>query len=415
MKLFSEKSIAIRDALCVAAIVGLLVLCGCGNSGPVATVTPDQKSLVAGNNAFALDLYQKLKDQPGNLVFSPFSISIGAAMTYAGARGQTETELATALHFTLPQRNLHPAFSDLAARLDKVQRWNRITLTTANSLWGQQDYPFTPTFLDLVRQQYHAEAKAVDFRDGGSAAAAINSWTEQKTKAKIKSAVESGQLTPDTRLLLCNAIYFQGKWETPFDEKNTQPAPFYLTGQDSITIPTMTRNKGQFKTTQTGDVSLLELPYAGEGLSMIVLLPNAVEGLPDLERELTPAQLSQWLDELAKSSKHELVISLPRFKTTQGFELEVPLKALGVSNLFGAEADLSGMSGDKDLFISDAMHLAFIEVNESGTEAAATTVFKAKTKSMRRSFRANHPFLYLIRENQTGSILFLGRIVDPTK
>jgi serpin B len=414
MKLFAEKSITIRDALCVAAIVGLLVLCGCGNSVSVATVTPDQKSLVAGNNAFALDLYQKLKDRPGNLVFSPFSISIGAAMTYAGARGQTETELAAALHFTLPQRNLHPAFSDLAARLDKVQRWNRITLTTANSLWCQQDCSFTQTFLDLIRQQYHAEAKAVDFGNGGSAAAAINSWMEQKTKAKIKSAVQSGQLT-DTRLLLCNAIYFRGKWETPFDEQHTKPAPFYLSAQDYITIPTMIRNKGQFKTTQTGDVSLLELPYAGEGLSMIVLLPNAVEGLPELERELTAAQLSQWLDELAKSSKHELAISLPRFKTTQDFALESSLKALGVSNLFGAEADLSGMSGDKDLFISDAMHLAFIEVNESGTEAAATTMFKAKTKSMRRSFRANHPFIYLIRENQTGSILFLGRIVDPTK
>lgn len=395
--------------------VMLLAWLGCDSSRPAAGAAPDLDKLVAGNNSFALELYQTLKAQPGNLIFSPLSISTGAAMTYGGARRQTATELATALHFTLPPRTLHPAFRELAARLDQVQRWNRITLTTANSIWAQQNESFTPEFLTLLREQYHGQVQVVDFRNGDSVAATVNSWIERQTKSKIKTAVAPGQLTPDTRLLLCNAIYFRGKWETPFDEKNTKPAPFYLNDRDSVTTPTMFRHKGKFKAYRTEPVSLLELPYAGEDLSMIILLPPTTDGLPELENELTAAHLAQWLKQLDKSTKHEVSIALPRFKTTLSVDVKAQLGKLGVSRLFGAQADLSGMNGQTNLFISDAIHLAFIEVNESGTEAAAVTLFKAKTKGMTSRFLANHPFLYLIRENQTGSILFLGRIVDPTR
>lgn len=393
----------------------LLVLLGCDNSRPAGGASPDLKMLVAGNNTFALDFYQALKDQPGNLTFSPFSISTGAAMTYGGARRQTATELASALHFTLPPRTLHPAFRELAARVDQSQRWNRITLTTANSLWVQQNEALTPEFLTLIRQQYQGEAQVVDFRNGASVAATVNSWIERKTKSKIKGAVTPDQLTADTRLLLCNAIYFRGRWEIPFDEKNTKPAPFYLNEHDSVSVPTMFRNKGKFRAVQTGEVSLLELPYAGEDLSMVILLPAAMTGLAELERELTAAHLASWLKELAASAPHELAISLPRFKTSQSCDVKAVLEKLGVTQLFGAEADLSGMNGRTNLYISDAIHQAFIEVNESGTEAAAVTVFQAKTKGMTSRFLANHPFIYLIRDNQTGGILFLGRIVDPTK
>jgi len=399
------------------AIVGALaiVFSGCGDSGPAFVATADVKTVAADNNGFALDLYQKLKAQSGNLIFSPYSISSGAAMTYAGARTQTEAELAQALHFSLPQGKLHAAFGDLTARMDKLQRWNRITLTAANSLWCQQDYPFTTAFLDLVAQRYHAEAQPVDFRNGQSVRSTVNSWIKRKTKAKISEVIPSGQLTPDTRLLLCSAIYFKGKWETPFDESNTKSAPFYLASQNYVSVPTMMRRKGKFRAIQADGVSLLELPYVGEDLSMIILLPDAVDGLASLEQELTTEHLSQWLDQLFQSSKRELAVSLPRFKASQRFDLKQQLMALGASRLFGSEADLSGMNGKTDLFISDALHLAFIEVNESGTEAAAVTLFQAKSKGMTASFRANHPFIYLIRENQTGSILFLGRTVDPRK
>jgi serine protease inhibitor len=416
MKTSPVESTALPDFFRIIAVAFVATLSGCGKSAPAFVATSDVKTAVAGNNAFAVALYQDLKDQSGNLIFSPFSISSGSAMTYAGARGQTGTEMAGALHFTLPQEKLHVAFGSLAARLDQVQRWNRVTLTTANSLWCQKDYPFSQKFLDLIGQRYFAEAQLVDFKSAESARTKINSWIQRKTKEKISSAIAPDQFTPNTKLVLCNAIYFKGKWENPFDEKNTKPGPFYLTPPESVTVPMMVRQKARFKATTIDDLALLELPYAGNDLSMIVLLPDAVDGLPEVEHKLTTDNLSRWIDQLVQSPQHELAVLLPRFKTTQSLDLKKELSALGVSALFSqTDADLSGMTGKPDLYISDAVHKAFIEVNESGTEAAAGTWLQAKTMGMRSSFRADHPFIFLIRENQTGSILFLGRMVDPTK
>ncbi len=260
-------------------------------------VTPEVRSTVDGNTAFAIDLYQKLKDRPGNLFFSPYSISTSLAMTYAGARGRTETEMARVLHFHLAQTNLPIAFSELAARMNRIQRWNRITLTTANSLWCQKDYQFTGAFLNLVRKFYHAEARPVDFKHSAMAAAKeINDWVERKTKGKIKDAVEPGQFTDLTRLVLCNAIYFKGKWQHQFKVSDTKPAPFRVSTNETVTVPMMSQ-QAHFKTARSDDdsVALLELPYSGTDLSMIILLPQTeypppdVEspGLPDLERKLT--------------------------------------------------------------------------------------------------------------------------------
>jgi len=400
----------------LAGILILAAVAGCGDPASTSATAPEMKSTVAGNDAFALDLYQALKDQPGNLVFSPYGISAGSAMTYAGARGQTEREMAKVLHFTQSPGQLHATFNSLATRMDKVQRWNRITLTTANSLWCQEDAQFLPTFLNEVRQSYLADARLVDFKRPEAARTDINSWIAQKTKQKIDGAIGPGQLTPDTRLVLCSAIYFKGKWEHPFDDKNTKPCPFYLSPEQTVAVPMMIRRKAEFKAAWTNDLSLLELPYAGKDLSMMILLPDAVDGLPDLERQLNVENLSRWIALLTQSPKRELAVLLPRFKTTQGIDLKTALSALGMPTLFNkSDADLSGMNGARDLYISDAVHKAFIEVNESGTEAAAATWFAPTTKSMTSSFRADHPFLFLIREHQTGSILFLGRIVDPTK
>lgn len=373
--------------------------------------------IVKGNTAFALDLYQRLKDQPGNLFFSPYSISSALAMTYAGARGQTESEMAKTLHFSPPQGDLHAAFSTLAAQLDEVQGKGRVALTVANSLWCQQSYHFADAFLNLTRRQYRAETRLVDFKNAAEAARGeINTWVERKTNEKIKDLIGPGMLTPLTRLVLCNAVYFKGKWALQFDPKRTEPVPFFTSPDKSLPVPMMWQ-ESSFKMADAGDVSLLELPYAGDDLSMIVLLPKAVDGLPALERKLGADSLGKWMAELGQARTDKLFVWLPRFKTTCRFGLAKTLAAMGMPSAFSGAADFSGMTGTHDLFISDVVHKAFVEVNEEGTEAAAATgvVMTLGMVSRPRIFKADHPFLFLIRENHTGSILFLGRITDPTK
>ena len=387
--------------------------------------SPEIKSVVEANNAFALDLYQQLKDKPGNLFFSPFSISSSLAMTCAGARGQTELEMTNALHFKLPPEKLHPAFKSLMARLGEIQRWNRIVLKSANSLWCQNDHHFTADFLKTVRENYSAEAKSVDFKNAsGAAADEINRWIDEQTNHKIKSGIGAAQLTPDTRLALCNAIYFKGKWLHPFKEKDTKPSPFNVTTNEAVTVPMMWQSEPcKHAMTEDYSVEMLELPYSGQDLSMVILLPGRVEYVPDaehndvhdLEQKLTAENLRAWLEKLDAKNPHKTSVGLPRFTTTSSFNLVNELKALGMTSAFDGTADFSGMDGTTNLFLSDVFHKTFVEVNEAGTEAAAVSIVLAKTKGMNDHFVVDHPFVFLIRENGSGSILFLGRIIDPTK
>jgi len=415
---------------CGFGFVGLIVLASAIISAMPQTprpltISPEVKSTVDGNTAFALDLYQKLKEQPGNLFFSPYSISTSLAMTYAGARGQTENEMAKVLHFNPAQTNIHVAFGALTERMDKVQRWNRITLVTPNSLWSQRDYPFTAAFLDLIHSDYKADTRLVDFKTAPETARdEINSWVEKKTNGKIKDVVAPGQFTDYTRLVLCNAIYFKGKWQTQFKPNDTKPAPFHVTTNETVTVPMMYQHS-EFKMALSDDyaVELLELPYSGKDLSMIILLPEVEFGLPDveqpgllgLEQKLTAENLHAWLAKLDQDNPHKTWVALPRFTTTQSFELADELKSLGMPSAFNDTANFFGMDGTTNLFISDVIHKAFVEVNEAGTEAAATTWVHVATKSMSGRFIVDHPFIFLIRENGSGTILFLGRIVDPTK
>jgi serpin B len=394
-----------------------------GDPAPV-NLSADAKSLVDGNTEFALDLYQKLKEQPGNLFCSPYSISTALAMTRAGARGTTESEMAHVLHFTVPQENLPAAFAALTERMKRIQN-RRITLTTANALWRQKGYHFLPAFLDQLRTGFDAESREVDFVGSPSAASGeINQWVGQKTAGKIKDIAAPGQFTSDTRLVLCNAIYFKGTWLKKFKEADTRPEPFHISTNQTVTA-SMMHQTGNFRTASSDDsaVQMLELPYSGRDLSMIILLPNSVlaglldaeAGLPDLERRLTAATLREWLTRLDRAGEEESIVALPRFTTTQEFELSGILKSMGIPTAFGAAADFSGVDATDQLFISGVMHKAFVEVNEAGTEAAAATTVTATLKAETVRFIADHPFLFLIRDNGTGSILFLGRIVDPTR
>lgn len=388
------------------------------------TPSPEIKTVVDGNNTFALDLYQQLKDRPGNIFFSPFSISTALAMTSAGARGQTEREMTNVLHLDLPPEKLHPAFKRLIERMDKVQRWNRIILKSANSLWIQKDYPFNAAFSRLLDQNYFAQAKSIDFKNGPAAANEINQLVERKTSGRISSIVPAGHFSRSTRLVLCDALYFKGKWQHQFKQGDTKHAPFHVSTNHTVTVPMM-RQKAHFKISGSddGSVQLLELPYVGKDLSMIILLPEFQlwdrdvnePGFSDLEKKLTPENLQPWLRQLDKTPEHEAWVSLPRFTTTQTFDLVPELNSLGVKSAFNHLADFAGIDNSTNLFISNVMHTAFVDVNESGTEAAAITMITVATKSMTRQFIVDHPFIFLIRENASGTILFLGRITDPTK
>jgi serpin B len=377
----------------------------------------DRAAMVEGNNAFAIDLYGQLRTQSGNLFFSPDSISTALAMTYAGARGDTATEMAKTLHFTLPPQRLHPAMGGLLGDLNAPHDGYKLRM--ANALWAQQGYTFLDDFLKLTNSDYGAGFKQVDFKDATEAARlTINQWVEQQTDDKIKDLLQPGVLSSSTRLVLTNAIYFKGDWQTQFDKAQTRDEDFHLSAAQNVKAPMMHR-EGGFNYFDGGTFQILEIPYKSAELSMIVLLPNDVGGMFALEQSLTAPNTRQWLGQLRPVPK--VIMTLPKFKMTQQFELQDTLGAMGMTLAFDAHADLSGMTGNREFSISAAIHKAYIDVNEEGTEAAAATAVVMRSMMARMQqpappvFRADHPFIFLIRDNRSGGILFMGRVTDPTR
>ena len=379
-----------------------------------AAIDPNQQTIVAGNNKFALELYGKLENQQGNLFLSPYSISTALAMTSAGAIGQTEKQMAETLCFA-PMKNeqFHKSFGEIIKQLNASGKKGGYELAVANSLWGQNGYKFLPDFLTIVRENYGGDLEQVDFAAQTEAARKkINAWVESKTKDKIKELIKAGTLDSMTRLVLTNAIYFKGKWESQFKPEQTQDAPFTLLGGQNVNAPMM-HQTGKFGYMETDILQALEMPYVNNDLSMVVLLPKKADGVKDLEKELVSDNLADWL---ARIHKREVQVFFPRFKMTSEFELAKVLGAMGMPDAFSGKADFSGMTGNRDLFISAVIHKAYVEVNEEGTEAAAATGVTMKLTSIPTPspvFRADHPFIFLIRDNQTGSILFLGRVANP--
>ena len=395
-----------------------LVLSGnCGaQTEPPAPKSSDSPlaDVIAGNTGFAVDLYGKLRTQEGNVCFSPYSISTALAMTYGGARGETEKQMAQTLHFNLPPDKLHPAFAALEANFKAVQQKGKVQLTVANSLWPQKGFKFLPDYLALCRKYYSTSIKPVDYMEHTEAARkTINDWVTSKTNRKIVELLKPGVLDISNRLVLVNAIYFKGNWDSQFKAGRTENKPFHVSSEKTVTTPLM-RQTHDFRYAEFSDKQILELPYVGGDLSMLVLLPRKLDGLGDLEAELTAQNLAAWTTNLRS---HEVAVSLPKFKITSAFSLKETLAALGMSDAFiYGRADFSGMDGHEDLFISAVAHKAFVEVNEEGTEAvAATAVMMGAGAAPPPAFRADHPFLFLIRDNRSGSILFLGRVTNPTQ
>ncbi len=379
---------------------------------------PDVRALVQGNSAFAMELYAQLKTQDGNLFFSPYSLSSALGMTYAGARGNTAAEMKGALHFTGGHQGTHPAFAALQDRLNQVQDAGHVELAVANSLWPHKSYPFLPEYLALVKIRYDAEITPLDFAaDTEGARQTINRWVEGKTRDKIQDLIAPGNLDPLTRLVLVNAIYFKGKWANSFKPERTAPGDFFVSPDAAVKIPMMSQTH-RFPYAEFDDCQILQLPFVGNEVSMLVLLPKDRDGLGGIEARLTPDLLAIWRERLAEREVH---VFLPKFKMTWGaVRLNGSLQALGMVDAFSnTKADFSGMDGRPDwLYVGWVLHKAFVEVNEEGTEAAAATAVGMKHRSIPQpppEFRADHPFLFWIQDDRTGSLLFLGRMADPSK
>jgi len=375
----------------------------------------DLPVVVRGNTAFALDLYaQLIQDEKGNLFFSPASISTALAMTYAGAFDQTETVMARTMHFDLPQARLHPAFAQLMARLQKQPEKSELSI--ANRLWGEQSWKFLPAFLAVTRDSYGAELKTLDFKgDQEGSRKIINAWVEEHTHGRIRNLLLRPNVKPDTRLILTNAVYFKAPWQAPFEKEATQPAPFWLASGEQRETPMM-RQVGYAGYGEAGGVKVLEKGYEGGTLSMVILLPKERDGLAKLEAKLD----ATFLDRLIASTQGQKVdIALPKFKFEQRAQLAATFAKMGMGLAFSDKADFSGMTGGRDLKIDDVIHKAFIAVYEEGTEAAAATavimaeITSAGPRPEPKRFHADHPFLFLIRDRATGTILFMGRLTEP--
>jgi len=395
----------------------LVIFGGSTMTSPEQPASPpaDQAEAVAGSNAFTADIYARLRTRPGNLFFSPESISTAFAMAYAGARGQTASEMAHVFHYTLPPDRLHPAMGVLLAGMNAPHP--DFELHVADALWAQKDVNFLESYLQQV-QSYGAAFHPVDFKFSPDAVrGTINRWVEQETKDKIKDLLPPGSVSSNTSLVLTNAIYFKGSWLNPFEKSDTHDADFHISSSQSVKAPLMHR-AGAYLYYDAGTFQMLELPYKGGELSMTVLLPKKTDDLPALEESFTSEAVAQWILKLTRVPR--VVLTLPRFTMTQRFELGQTLSDMGMPLAFSQRADFSGMTGQRGFLISAAIHKAFVDVNETGTEAAAATGAVMLGMAVRREpppiiFQADHPFLFMIRETKSGSILFLGRVTDPTR
>jgi len=381
--------------------------------------TADLKELVEGNTAFALDQYQILRGEGGNLIFSPYSISLALAMTYVGARGETEQQMADTLHFNLSQSRLHPAFNMVDFKLASLgedvdeQLGEAFRLSIANSIWGQRDYDFLPEFLDVLALNYGAGLRLVDYMEAPEEARQIiNQWVSDQTEERIKDLIPQGAIDSLTRLVLTNAIYFNAGWFYPFEEGQTRDGDFNLLGGGQVSVPTMSQSK-MLGYTEGEGYQAVALPYVGGEIAMFILLPR-VDYFEVFEDSLSSEFLS---DILQSFEMRNVELAMPKFEYESSFQLSDMLIEMGMPNAFG-DADFSGMTGTRELFISEVVHKAFISVDEEGTEAAAATAVimpVSAAPSPAVEVTIDRPFIYMIRDLQTGTILFVGRVLNPTE
>lgn len=400
----------------------LIFLTGCTPISEVSsTITADDseateggvKTVIDANNQFAIDLYLNYKDEEENIFFSPYSISIALAMIYEGARGQTADEIRSVFHFPEDDSIRRSSFAKIYNQINK--RDKKYKLHTANALWAQKDYKFLDEYMNTIKRYYAGKVTNLDFvNDTENSRITINKWVEQQTNNKIKDLIPQGFLDALTRLVLTNAIYFKSVWVKQFDKEDTIEEDFRISPDKTIKVPMMrlTGEEVTFNYAETEELQILEMSYDGEELSMLIILPKE-DNLKSVEDSLSLERLNELRNAL---TKQKVDVYIPKFKFETKYFMKEILKKMGMPTAF-SNVDFSGMDGTKELFISDVIHQAFVEVNEEGTEAAAATAVVVPTAAPMEGtvFRADHPFIFAIQERGTGNILFLGRVVNPAE
>jgi serpin B len=364
-------------------------------------------------NAFATESYKHLTQNNANLIFSPFNIATALSIALAGARGQTAEEIRSVLNLQRDP-NDDAALGALLADVAKVANDGGNELLVANGLWAQKGFAIQPDFERTLANNYGAPLTLVDFiADPESARSRINGWTEEHTKEKIKNLFRAGALDAQTRLVLTSAVYFYGKWQNPFVTSRTQPAPFILPAGASTQAEFMNQT-AHFGYAETPSAQILEMRYAGNRIAFDVLLPKTPAGFSDLQKSLTKENLTGWLGSL---STRNVQVSVPKFRAESRFLLKGVLSRMGMPTAFTAKADFSGISQKGGLALSVVVHQAFVDVSEQGTEAAAATGFAKDTLALLPQqvvvFRADHPFIFLIRDPRAEVVLFIGRLMNP--
>jgi serpin B len=381
-------------------------------------VTDTQLStLVTGNSDFAFTLYQQLiKSNSGNIFYSPYSISTALAMTYAGAAGDTGKQMSSALHFTLPQTQLHPAFNklglELASRGQNAKGTNgkSFSLNISNALWSQNNYNILPAFLNILAQNYGAGVNLMDFINSPEdSRLTINQWVSDQTNNRIKDLLPQGSIDTLTRFVLTNAIYFDAAWQNPFAKESTHNGTFNLLNSSIVNVPMM-NNEAAYNYIKGNGYQAIELPYSGNEIAMDIIMPDAGK-FATFESAMTADKITGIIGSLKSSF---MSLTMPKFSFDSSFSLKAALSALGMPVAFSDTADFSGMTGNQDLHIADVVHKAFVAVDEEGTEAAAATgVVMELAAAPANTMTVNQPFIFLIRDIQTGAILFVGRVLNP--
>jgi len=396
----------------LTVMMTLLVLMACLIPLTAAAETDSalktRRDLVKGNGEFAVQMYRNLAAQKENLFFSPLSVSSALGMTYVGARGTTAQEMKDALHFHPPQAELPAAFRGLNRELavNAARTGQKLNIANALVLTGGN---VSGEYKKILRDYFDSEIF-------GGGLDEINGWVKKKTEGKIDKILE--ELSGNSVCVILNAIYFKGIWESQFDKSRTKDAPFHVAPGREVTVPLMYQ-KGRFRFLEGKDFTALSIPYKGNDLSMIILLPDVKAGLAALEKQLNAESLQKWLAELDNQRIQQVNLYLPKFKLETGYDLVSPFKRMGIKDAFRmGSADFRGMGWPLgDLWIAQIKHKAFVDVNEEGTEAAGATAVEMAGKSVEfsRVFRADHPFVFIIRDNRTGAILFMGRLVEPKR
>ncbi|MFK7930411.1 MAG: serpin family protein [Myxococcota bacterium] len=399
-----------RLAPSLLLITALAAACG-AEDRTVVDPSPALQDIVDGHNAFAVDLYRQSIDEQEDLFISPFSVSAALGMTHAGASGETARQMEDALHIRTEGGDYHGEFGALIRDLDGDKK-RGYTLNIANRVYGGQSAGWEPDFQQILSMDYGSPMQAVDFGSNASGIRReVNGWVASQTQNRIKDFLGKDQVTAQTSLILVNAIYFNGDWLYAFPKDLTRPTPFSAF-DDVFDVPTINAT-AELPFAQVDGASVVELPYEGDEVSMVIVLPDAVDGLEELEAELTGAALDGWMDQLAVAG--DVHLSLPRFEMASKVELGVALQELGMTDAFvPSVADFSGMTSSS-IWLDGVTHQTFVSVDEEGTEAAAATAarFGIRSQALNHRIEVDHPFLFIIRDRLSGSVLFMGRVTDP--